>query len=98
MNEMELAVTLNQFYVSVNEDIPPLDATTIPAFLPAETCVPTIQPHEVCRKLFAVQPFKAQGPDNEPCRILKEFAYESPKNVCVSFVRGANGCLTSVNQ
>ena len=29
MNEMELAVTLRQFYVSVNEDIPPLDATTI---------------------------------------------------------------------
>ena len=34
MNEMELAVTLNQSYVSVNEDIPPLDVTTIPAFLP----------------------------------------------------------------
>ena len=33
LNEMELAVTLNQFYVSVNEDIPPLDATTLPAFL-----------------------------------------------------------------
>ena len=32
---MELAVTLNQFYVSVNEDIPPLDATTLPAFLRA---------------------------------------------------------------
>ena len=39
LNEMELAVTLNQFHVSINEDIPPLDATTIPAFLPAETCV-----------------------------------------------------------
>ena len=39
LNDMELAVTLNQFHVSINEDIPPLDATTIPAFLPAETCV-----------------------------------------------------------
>ena len=39
LNEMELAVTLNQFYVSINEDTPSLDATTIPAFLPAETCV-----------------------------------------------------------
>ena len=25
---------------------------------------------------MAVQPFKAQGSDNVPCRILKEFAYE----------------------
>ncbi|CAH3137933.1 unnamed protein product, partial [Porites lobata] len=39
LNETELAVTLNQFHVSSNEDIPPLDATKIPAFLPAETCV-----------------------------------------------------------
>ena len=85
---MELAVTLNQFYVSVNEDIPPLDATTILAFLPVETCVPTIQPHEVCRKLLAtlaVQPFKAQGPDNVPCRILKEFAYELAEPVTTIF-------------
>ena len=85
LNEMELAVTLNQFYVSVNEDIQPLDATTLPAFLPAETCVPTIQPHEVCRKLLAVQPFKAQGPDNVPCRILKEFAYELAEPVTTIF-------------
>ena len=68
LNEMELAVTLNQFYVSVNEDIPPLDATTSPAFLPAETCVPTIQPHEVCRKLLAVQPFKAR--DLTMCHVV----------------------------
>ena len=82
---MELAVTLKQFYVSVNEDIRPLDATTIAAFLPAETCVPTIQPHEVCRKLLAVQPFKAQGPDNVPCRILKEFAYKLAEPVTTIF-------------
>ena len=75
------ADTLNKFYVSVNEDIPPLDATAIPAFLLAETCVLTIQPHEFCRKLLAVQPFKAQGPDNVPCRILKEFAYELVESV-----------------
>ncbi|XP_068704562.1 uncharacterized protein [Montipora foliosa] len=85
LNEMELADTLNRFYVSVNEDIPPLDATTIQAFLLAETCVPTIQPQELCRKLLAVQPFKAQGPDNVPCRILKEFAYELAEPVTTIF-------------
>ena len=62
-----------------------MDATTIPAFLTAETCVPTIQPHEVCKKLLAVQPFKAQGPDNVPRRILKEFAYELAEPVTTIF-------------
>lgn len=27
-------------------------------------------------KLVAIKPFKSHGPDNVPCRILKEFAYE----------------------
>ena len=82
---MELTDNLNKFYVSVNEDIPPLDATTVPAFLLAKMCVPNIQPHEVCRKLLAVQPFKAQGTDNVPSRIVKEFAYELAEPVTTIF-------------
>ena len=35
-----------------------------------------MQPHEVCKKLLAIKPSKAHGPDNVPCRIVKEFAYE----------------------
>ena len=35
-----------------------------------------MQPHEVCKKLLAIKPSKAHGPDNVPCRIVDEFAYE----------------------
>ena len=34
---------------------------------------------------MAVQLFKAQGPDNVPCRILKEFAYELAEPVTTIF-------------
>ena len=76
MCQQELVNSLNQFYISVNADIPPLDSNILPAFLPAEAGVLTVQPHEVCKKLLAIKPSKAHGPDNVPCRIEKEFAYE----------------------
>ena len=79
------------FYASVNSDIPPLDVTALPAFLPAKEPVPTIQPHEVACKLLEIKPFKAQGPDNIPCRILKEFAYELADPIATIF----NASLTS---
>ena len=34
---------------------------------------------------MAVQLFKAQGPDNVPCRILKEFAYGLAEPVTTIF-------------
>ena len=76
LNQSELVKALNVFYASVNSDIPPLDATALPAFLPAKEPVPTIQPYEVASKLLEIKPFKAQGLDNISCRTLKEVAYE----------------------
>ena len=35
-----------------------------------------MQPHEVFKRLLAIKPSKAHDPDNMPCRIVKEFAYE----------------------
>ena len=77
LNQSELVKALNVFHASVNSDIPPLDATALPAFLKAEEPVPTIQPLEVASKLLEIKPFKAQGPDNISCRILKEFAFNA---------------------
>ena len=92
LNQSELVKALNVFYASVNSDIPPLDVTALPAFLPAKEPIPTIQPHEVAmNKLLEIKPFKAQGPDNIPCRILKEFAYELADPVATIF----NASLTS---
>ena len=44
-----------------------------------------VQPHEVSKKLLEIKPFKAHGPDNVPCRILKEFAYELAEPVATIF-------------
>ena len=60
----------------MNADIPALDLTQLLAFLPAAEQVPLLHTHQVCKKLLAVKPFKAMGPDNIPPRVLKEFAYE----------------------
>ena len=75
LNDLQLSNALNEFYTSVNADIPPLDVYSLPTFLPSNDNVPIVQSYEVCKNLLAVQPFKASGPDNVPSRILKEFAY-----------------------
>ena len=75
LSDLELVNSLNNFYSSVNADIPPLDLTILPAYLPAVDQVPYIEPHEVCKKLLAINASKACGPDNIPAPVLKEFAY-----------------------
>lgn len=75
LNDEQLTSILNDFYVSVNADIPTLDVNSLPAFLPANDDVLTVQPYEVCRKLLALHPYKATGPDKLPSRFLKDFAH-----------------------
>ncbi len=48
LSEGELAESLNDYFVSVANDIPPLDISSLPTFLPAAVPPPTIHPHEVC--------------------------------------------------
>ena len=85
MCPQELANSSNAYYVSVNVDIPPLDTKTLPAFLPAAKDLPTDQPYEVCKKLLVIKSSKAQGPDNIPCRIAKDFAYGLTESVSIIF-------------
>lgn len=85
LSEQELVNALNEFYVSVNADIFPLVETMLPAFLPVIDCAPTVQFYEVCKKLFAVKPFKTHGPDNVPYRIVKEIALELEEPVTTIF-------------
>ena len=56
MCQQELVNSLNQFYVSVHADIPPLDVNILLAFLPAEAGFHSVQPHEVFKKLLAIKP------------------------------------------
>ena len=71
-----LATTLNHFFFSVNEDVPTLDLSKLPAYLPAADQLPIIHPYKVCKKLLCLNSSKAAGPDNIPPRILKDFAFE----------------------
>ena len=75
LNDEQLASALNEFYVSVNADIPTFDVNLLPGFLPSNDASLSVQPYEVCQKLLALQPYKATGPDNVPSRFLKDFAY-----------------------
>ena len=72
----ELVTTLNNFSLSINEDIPTHNLSKLLAYLPAVDQLPTIHPYQVCKKLLSLNSFKAAGPDNILPRILKEFAYE----------------------
>ena len=75
LNDQELVNELNEFFISVSTDIPPLNLHNLPAFLPAIDQLPTIQPYQVCNKLLKLNIMKASGPDNIPSEILKTFAY-----------------------
>ncbi len=70
LSDLELGNNLNKFYISVNADIPPLDMTTLPTYLPAVDQVPYIEPYIIflCEKLLAVDSSKTCGSDNIPGR------------------------------
>lgn len=76
LTDSELAEELNNFFLSVNADIPALDLCYLPSFLPATEPLPIIQPYEVCKKIAMLNSCKATGPDKIPSRILNEFAFE----------------------
>ena len=76
---------MNDHFLSISADLPPLDLTSLPAYLPAPQPVPTITSLEVCFQLLKVKPFKSHGLDGIPNRIIKEFAYELAEPVCAIF-------------
>jgi hypothetical protein len=80
-----LANAVNDHFPSINADLPPLNLSFLPAYLPAPQPVPIITPIEVCHKLLKVKPFKSHGLDGIPNRVTKEFAYELAERVCTIF-------------
>ena len=83
--EGELAESLNQYFATVAADIPPLDTSCVPSFLPSVEEVPIVHSHVVCKKLLHVKTNKAMGPDSIPPRIIKEFPYELTEPVTKIF-------------
>ena len=93
LSEGDLVESLNEFFVSVASDIPPLDILNLPTFLPTAFPPPTVHPHKVCSKLVKLQTNKAMGPDNIPPRILKEFANELAEPVTLIFNKSLSSGL-----
>ncbi|XP_030850271.1 uncharacterized protein LOC115927978 [Strongylocentrotus purpuratus] len=71
-----IANRINDFFKSVAEDVPTMDATNLPAYLPDPSPPLRIQPWDVYQQLKKVKVGKAVGPDMIPSRIIKEFACE----------------------
>ena len=81
----DLAQSLNAYFLSVTNDLPPLNPLLLPAFLPAPKLVPKIFPDEVCTKMLNSKVLKSSDPDNIPNRIIEDFAYELAEPVCHIF-------------
>ena len=81
---------INGHFVSIASDIPPLDRTKLPSYLPARLC-PLLEPWEVFKELKAVNPSKACGPDRISGRLIKEFALE----LCVPLTKIINSSYQS---
>ena len=71
-----MAESSNQYFATVARDIPPLNTSCLPAFLPPAEKVPILHSYQVCKKIWSVQANKEMGPDNIPLRIINESAYE----------------------
>jgi hypothetical protein len=89
----DLAQSLNTYFLSLSNDLSPLNPLLLPAYLPVPRPVPKIFPDEVCTKMLNTKVFKSRCPDNIPNRIIKDFAYELADPVCHIF----NTSLSLVN-
>ena len=67
---------INNFFVNIANDIPRLDPSSLPSYLPADQPLPLVQPWEVYSELKAIKQRKAPGPDGISARLVKKFAYE----------------------
>jgi len=85
LTDADAADALNTHFTNVSDDLPHLDTTLLPAFLPTTATPPVITPQQVCKKLLQINPSKSHGPDEIPNRLLKEFAYELANPVCTIF-------------
>ena len=78
---LSVANAINDSFIQVTNDIAPLDALNLPAYLPC-TKPPKVPPWEVFNELSKIQPGKACGPDGIPARLFKMFAYELSVPFC----------------
>ena len=74
-----VADSINEHFVSVSEDLKPLDTAELPAYRPDPSPCPIVEDFEVYKMLQKTKAGKAGGPDGISSRIIREFAYELSK-------------------
>ncbi|KAI8513803.1 hypothetical protein Bbelb_081270 [Branchiostoma belcheri] len=75
-NQKAVADGINKHLSSVSQQSPPICARDLPAYLPAPSPPPQIQPWEMYKELSSISVRKAGGPDGIAPRIAKMFACE----------------------
>jgi hypothetical protein len=75
----EVADSINKHFCSIAKNMPVLNSSSLPSYLPAPDLCPTIYEWEVYDKLKKLNRRKAGGPDGIPAAIIREFAYELSK-------------------
>ena len=62
--------------LSVATDLPHLDLSRLPAYLPSPTECPMIQPKDIVDMLRKLKLHKSTVSNDLPVRVIREFAYE----------------------
>nr|XP_054775077.1 uncharacterized protein LOC129283269 [Lytechinus pictus] len=71
-----VANAINDHFISIGSDLPALDRTNLPAFLPSKTECPGVRRWDVYLHLRNLKLHKAGTTNDLPIRIIKEFAFE----------------------
>ena len=82
MDGSELANLINAHFVSICSSLPPLDRSSLPAYLPAPGPAARVTRSQMWRELSRVKVHTAPGSDNIQNRVLKEFAFQLSVPAC----------------
>ncbi|KAI8493207.1 hypothetical protein Bbelb_292110 [Branchiostoma belcheri] len=75
-NQKAVADAINKYLASISQQTSPVSTCQLPAYLPASSPPPQIQPWDMYRELSHIRVRKAGGPDGIAPRIVKMFACE----------------------
>ena len=71
-----VANLINNHFISIAKDIPSIDRSLLPPYLPSPMPCPHVQPREVYKEIRQLKTNKSSISGDLPVRILREFAYE----------------------
>nr|XP_054760324.1 uncharacterized protein LOC129266491 [Lytechinus pictus] len=81
----EQAKHINNFFANICCELPPLDLSSCPAFLPSKGPPPKIQRYKIFEMLQRLNSSKTIHPEDIPIQLIKEFAFELSGPLAVIF-------------